>query len=69
MPLNALRGHTEYMLVKSVGPKVLCAESREYFSSVPFLNCGGGNRRCRHLSFLWEFLRVKSFCHLDGAQD
>ncbi|GFV46374.1 hypothetical protein TNCV_3232631 [Trichonephila clavipes] len=46
---NTLRVHTEYVLVKSVGPKVLWAESRvqgtgEYFSplSVPCLNCGGG---------------------------
>ncbi|GFX43134.1 hypothetical protein TNCV_2711781 [Trichonephila clavipes] len=35
---------------------------------VPCLNCGGGDRRCRHLSSLWEFLRAKSYCHLHGAQ-
>ncbi|GFW26566.1 hypothetical protein TNCV_1165001 [Trichonephila clavipes] len=37
MPPNTLRVHTEYVLIKSVGPKVLWAESRvqgtgEYFS-------------------------------------
>ncbi|GFS87934.1 uncharacterized protein TNCV_3426841 [Trichonephila clavipes] len=36
MPPNTLRGHTEYVLVKSAGPKVLWADSRvqgigEYF--------------------------------------
>ncbi|GFW67981.1 uncharacterized protein TNCV_1617421 [Trichonephila clavipes] len=36
MPSNTLRVHSEYVLVKSVGPKVLWAESRvqgtgEYF--------------------------------------
>ncbi|GFW69423.1 uncharacterized protein TNCV_487721 [Trichonephila clavipes] len=57
VPPNTLRVHAEYMLVKSVGPKVLWAESRvqgtgEKFpsSSVPCLNCGGGNRWGRHLS-------------------
>ncbi|GFY12678.1 uncharacterized protein TNCV_2448691 [Trichonephila clavipes] len=28
MPPNTLRAHTEYVLVKSVGPKVLWTESR-----------------------------------------
>ncbi|GFW19372.1 uncharacterized protein TNCV_1602671 [Trichonephila clavipes] len=41
MPLNTLRVHTEYGLVKSVGPKVLGAESRvqgtgEYFPPIQF---------------------------------
>ncbi|GFV53955.1 uncharacterized protein TNCV_2688241 [Trichonephila clavipes] len=51
VPPNTLQVHTEYVLVKSVGPKVLRAESRvqgtgENFPplSVPCLNCGGGNR-------------------------
>ncbi|GFS61641.1 uncharacterized protein TNCV_4312931 [Trichonephila clavipes] len=35
MPPNTLQVHTEYVLVKSV---------------VPCLNCGGGDRWCRHLS-------------------
>ncbi|GFY21158.1 uncharacterized protein TNCV_3992021 [Trichonephila clavipes] len=56
---NIFQVHTEYVLVKSVGPKVLWAESRvqgtgEFFPShsVPYLNCGGGDRWCRHLSSL-----------------
>ncbi|PRD38273.1 UNVERIFIED_CONTAM: hypothetical protein NCL1_03966 [Trichonephila clavipes] len=59
MPLNTLRVHTEYVLVKSVGPKVLWTESRVQGDwrifpspSVPCLNCGGGDRWCRHLSSL-----------------
>ncbi|GFY15979.1 uncharacterized protein TNCV_1286241 [Trichonephila clavipes] len=41
MPSNTLRVHTEYVLVKSVGPQVLWAESqvqgtREYFPPLQF---------------------------------
>ncbi|GFU07477.1 uncharacterized protein TNCV_2224731 [Trichonephila clavipes] len=41
MPPNTLRVHTEYVLVKSVGPKVSWAESRvqgtgEYFPPLQF---------------------------------
>ncbi|GFU41353.1 uncharacterized protein TNCV_3011711 [Trichonephila clavipes] len=41
MPPSALRVHTEYVLVKSVGPKVLWAESRvqgtgEYFPPLQY---------------------------------
>ncbi|GFS53906.1 uncharacterized protein TNCV_3761411 [Trichonephila clavipes] len=41
MPTNTLREHTEYVLVKSVGPNVLWAESRvrgtgEYFPTLQF---------------------------------
>ncbi|GFV79359.1 hypothetical protein TNCV_1903311 [Trichonephila clavipes] len=41
MPLNVLRVYTEYVLVKSVSPKVLWAESRvqgtgEYFPPLQF---------------------------------
>ncbi|GFV19524.1 uncharacterized protein TNCV_3664561 [Trichonephila clavipes] len=41
MPLNTLRVHTENVLVKSVGPKVLWADSRvqgtgEYFPPLQF---------------------------------
>ncbi|GFV56019.1 uncharacterized protein TNCV_2266051 [Trichonephila clavipes] len=60
MPPNTLRVHTEYVLVKSVGPRVLWAVAAETTSagdwrifpspSVPCLNCGGGDRWCRHLS-------------------
>ncbi|GFS48226.1 hypothetical protein TNCV_2296221 [Trichonephila clavipes] len=51
-----LRVHTECVLVKSVGLKVLWAESRvqgtgENFPPLQFpcLNCGGGDRWWRHL--------------------
>ncbi|GFT63914.1 hypothetical protein TNCV_2314021 [Trichonephila clavipes] len=49
LPPNTLQVHTEYMLIKSVGPKVSWAESQvqelEKISiSVPCLNCGGGDR-------------------------
>ncbi|GFV23438.1 hypothetical protein TNCV_4781501 [Trichonephila clavipes] len=53
MPPNNLRVHTENVLVKSV---------------VPFLNCRGGDRWCRHLSSLREFLQAKSYCYLYGAR-
>ncbi|GFW99737.1 uncharacterized protein TNCV_3419671 [Trichonephila clavipes] len=75
MPPNTHRVHTEYVLVKSVGPKVLWVESRVQGDwsifpspSVPCQNCGGGDRRCRHLSSLGEFRRANSYCHLYGAQ-
>ncbi|GFU69538.1 uncharacterized protein TNCV_1350981 [Trichonephila clavipes] len=51
MPPNTLRVHTENVLVKSVGPKVLWAESREqgtgeYFPPIQFhgkiVEIGGG---------------------------
>ncbi|GFU98521.1 hypothetical protein TNCV_3653521 [Trichonephila clavipes] len=35
------------------------------FSSMP--KCEGGDRWCRHLSSLWEFLRAESYCDLHGA--
>ncbi|GFW96819.1 uncharacterized protein TNCV_2159551 [Trichonephila clavipes] len=57
MPPNTLREHTEYVLVKSVRPKVLresitSAGDWRIFpsSSVPCQNCGGGDRWCHHLS-------------------
>ncbi|GFX17799.1 uncharacterized protein TNCV_2292481 [Trichonephila clavipes] len=76
MPPNTLRVHTENVLVKSVSPKVLWAESRvlgtgEYFPPIQFHGkigegeIGGGAIYC---SF-GEFLRAKSYCHLYGAQD
>ncbi|GFX82464.1 uncharacterized protein TNCV_2166121 [Trichonephila clavipes] len=75
MPSNTLRVHTEYVLVKSVGPKVLWAEitSAEDWRifpspSVPCLNCGGGHRWCCHLSSLRESRRAKSYCQLYGGQ-
>ncbi|GFX44662.1 uncharacterized protein TNCV_4441671 [Trichonephila clavipes] len=80
MPPNTFRVHTEYVLVKSVGPKVLWVVAAETTSAgdwrifpsppVPCLNCGSGDRWCRHkdLSSLREFHRAKSYCHLYGAQ-
>ncbi|GFU49396.1 uncharacterized protein TNCV_2161941 [Trichonephila clavipes] len=60
MPPNTLRVHTEHVIVKSVGPKVLWSVAAEtmgvggwrIFPSppVPCLNCGGGDRWCHHLS-------------------
>ncbi|GFW33968.1 hypothetical protein TNCV_286521 [Trichonephila clavipes] len=37
-------------------------------SRFPCLNCGGGDRWCRHLSSLQEFHRAKSYRHLSGSQ-
>ncbi|GFY33988.1 uncharacterized protein TNCV_4596961 [Trichonephila clavipes] len=60
MPPNTLRVHTEYVLVKSVEPKILWEVTAEttsagdwtIFPSSPILclNCGGGDRWCHHLS-------------------
>ncbi|GFX92136.1 uncharacterized protein TNCV_1740561 [Trichonephila clavipes] len=71
MPPNTLPVHTEYVLVKSVGPKFLWPESRaqgtgEYFpplqlhTKVVKVEIGGVaiNRPCG------EFRRAKSYCHL-----
>ncbi|GFU35865.1 uncharacterized protein TNCV_4029821 [Trichonephila clavipes] len=72
---NTLRVHTKCMLVKSVGPKVLWAESRvqetgEYFP--PFQS------RCKIVEVeiggvaiyrpIGEFRQANSYCHLYGAQ-
>ncbi|GFT24816.1 uncharacterized protein TNCV_3021121 [Trichonephila clavipes] len=75
MPPNSLRVHTENVLVKSVGPKVLWVESRvqgtgEYFPSIQFhgkiveVEIGGSAIYCP----FGEFFRAKSYCHLYGAQ-
>ncbi|GFY11819.1 uncharacterized protein TNCV_1530111 [Trichonephila clavipes] len=75
MPPNTLRVHTDNVLVKSVGPKVLWAVSRvqgtgEYFPPIQFhdkiveVEISGG---AIHRPF-GEFLRAKSYCHLYGAQ-
>ncbi|GFS57470.1 uncharacterized protein TNCV_1401541 [Trichonephila clavipes] len=75
MRSNTFRVHTEYVLVKSVGPKVLWAESRvqgtgEYFP--PLQSHGkiveveiGGVAIYRPFG---EFRRANSYCHLYGAQ-
>ncbi|GFX56509.1 uncharacterized protein TNCV_74551 [Trichonephila clavipes] len=58
MPPNTLRVYTEYVLVKSVGPKSsgLSHERRDWrrfpSPSVPCRYCGGGDRWCRYLSSL-----------------
>ncbi|GFU93938.1 hypothetical protein TNCV_1248091 [Trichonephila clavipes] len=36
--------------------------------ALPYLNCGGRDRWCRHLSSLGEFRRANSYCHLYGAK-
>ncbi|GFW98639.1 uncharacterized protein TNCV_2758181 [Trichonephila clavipes] len=71
MPPNILRVHTEYVLVKSVGPKVLWAVSRvqgvgEYFP--PLQSHGkiveveiGGVAIYRPFG---EFFRANSYCHM-----
>ncbi|GFV67096.1 hypothetical protein TNCV_1078761 [Trichonephila clavipes] len=61
MPPNTLRVHTEHVLVKSVGPKVLWTVAAEnhgcwVLENIPLLssaclNCGGGDSWCRHLSY------------------
>ncbi|GFX49119.1 uncharacterized protein TNCV_3077371 [Trichonephila clavipes] len=76
MSPNTFRVHTEYVLIKSVGPKVLWAESRvqgtgEYFpplqshGKIVEVEIGGG---AIHRPF-GEFLRAKTYRHLYGAQD
>ncbi|GFW32435.1 uncharacterized protein TNCV_675941 [Trichonephila clavipes] len=75
IPPNTLRVHTEYVLVKSVGPKVLWAESRgqrtgEYFPTLQFhakiveVEIGGV---AIYRPFR-EFYRANSCCPLYGAQ-
>ncbi|GFV17839.1 uncharacterized protein TNCV_3235891 [Trichonephila clavipes] len=76
MPPNTFRVHTEYVLVKSVGPKVLWAESRvqrsgEYLHPIQFhdkiveVEIGGA---AIYRSF-GELSRANSYCYLYGAQD
>ncbi|GFX49211.1 uncharacterized protein TNCV_293761 [Trichonephila clavipes] len=74
MPTNTLRVHTEYVLIKSVGPKVLWAEPRvqgtgEYFPPIQ-LHAKivveiGGDAIYRPFG---EFHQANSYCHLYGAQ-
>ncbi|GFY33747.1 uncharacterized protein TNCV_4594591 [Trichonephila clavipes] len=75
MPPNTLRVHLENVLVKSVGPKVLWAESRvqgtgEYFpplqSHGKIVEVGIGFGAIYRP--FGEFLRSKSYCRLYGAQ-
>ncbi|GFX83344.1 uncharacterized protein TNCV_908621 [Trichonephila clavipes] len=71
---NTIRVHTEYVLVKSVGPKVLCSESRvqetgEYFPPLQS-HCKiveveiEGVAIYRHFG---EFRRANSYSHLYRA--
>ncbi|GFX52543.1 uncharacterized protein TNCV_4325591 [Trichonephila clavipes] len=72
---DALRVHTEYVLVKSVGPKALRVESRvqgtgEYFPPLQFPTKIvdvkiGGVALYRPFG---EFRRANSYCHLYGDQ-
>ncbi|GFS65718.1 uncharacterized protein TNCV_3853641 [Trichonephila clavipes] len=75
MPPNTLRVHTEKVLVKSVGPKVLWDESQvqvtgEYFppiqphGKIVEVEIGGGAKYCP----FGEFLLTKTYSHLSGAQ-
>ncbi|GFU85311.1 uncharacterized protein TNCV_2386171 [Trichonephila clavipes] len=76
MPLNTLLVHTEYVLVKSMGPKVLWAESRvqgtgEYFSPLQFhvLIVKVDIRGVAIYRSFGEFRRANSYFHLYCAQD
>ncbi|GFW45111.1 uncharacterized protein TNCV_716131 [Trichonephila clavipes] len=76
VPPNTLQVHAEYVFVKTVGQKVLWAESRvqadwKIFPSPsgPCLNCGGGDRWCRHLSSLRELRRANLYYHVYGAKN
>ncbi|GFY29659.1 uncharacterized protein TNCV_1812391 [Trichonephila clavipes] len=75
MPQNTLRVHTKYVIVKSVGLKVLRAECRlqgtgEFFPPLQFrveivevvIGCVAIYRT------FGEFRRANSFCHLYGGQ-
>ncbi|GFU52263.1 uncharacterized protein TNCV_3052821 [Trichonephila clavipes] len=75
IPPNTLRVRTEYMLVKSVGPKVLWAESRvqgtgEYFPFIQFhakiVEVEIGGVAIYHP--FGEFHLDNSYCHLYDAQ-
>ncbi|GFX78680.1 uncharacterized protein TNCV_31201 [Trichonephila clavipes] len=75
MPPNTLRVHMEYVLVKSLGPKVLWAESRvqgagEYFPPLQFhskiVEVEIGDVAI-YRAFK-EFTRANSYCHVQGAQ-
>ncbi|GFX12324.1 uncharacterized protein TNCV_63701 [Trichonephila clavipes] len=70
MPPNTLRVHTEYVLVKSVGPKVLWADLRvqgtgEYFPPLQFhakiVEVEIGGVAIDHP--FREFCRANSYCH------
>ncbi|GFW15993.1 hypothetical protein TNCV_4432661 [Trichonephila clavipes] len=38
-------------------------------SQISYLNCGGGDRWCRHLSSFRELLRAKSYCTVLKVND
>ncbi|GFW38053.1 uncharacterized protein TNCV_834931 [Trichonephila clavipes] len=67
MPPNTLRVHTEYVLVKSVGPKScgLSHERRDWrilptHAEIVEVEIGG----VAIYRPFWEFRRAKSYCHL-----
>ncbi|GFS71798.1 hypothetical protein TNCV_3714931 [Trichonephila clavipes] len=73
MPPNTLRVHTEYVLVKSVGPKS-CGLNHErrglenislqFHAEIVEVEIGG----VAIYRLFGEFRRDKSYCHLYGAQ-
>ncbi|GFT12277.1 uncharacterized protein TNCV_4005331 [Trichonephila clavipes] len=76
---NTLRVHTDYMLVKSVGPKVLWAEARvqgngenfpplQFHAKIVEVEIDGGAIYHNVQSSLWKFHRAKSYCHMYGAE-
>ncbi|GFV69484.1 uncharacterized protein TNCV_2778991 [Trichonephila clavipes] len=75
MPPNTLRVNTEYVLLKSVGQKVLWAESRvqgtgDYFPPLQF-HVKVGEVEIDGVSIyhlFGEFHRANSYCHPYGAQ-
>ncbi|GFW66627.1 uncharacterized protein TNCV_1370601 [Trichonephila clavipes] len=75
MPSNTLRVRTEYVLFKSVGPKILWAVSRvqgtgEYFPPLQ-LHAYIGEMEIGGVAIyrpFGEFGRANSYCHLYGAQ-
>ncbi|GFV58009.1 uncharacterized protein TNCV_2573051 [Trichonephila clavipes] len=74
MPPNTLRVHTEYVLVKSVGPKY-CGLSHEHrdWRICPSLQFHAEIVEveiCRVAMYrpFGQFRRAKSYCHLYGAQ-
>ncbi|GFW50572.1 uncharacterized protein TNCV_2888751 [Trichonephila clavipes] len=75
MPPNTLRVDTEYVLVKSVGPKVFLAESREqgtgeYFPPLQFYTKVVEVKIGEVAIYrpFGEFRRTNSYCHLHSAQ-
>ncbi|GFV59715.1 uncharacterized protein TNCV_1907861 [Trichonephila clavipes] len=74
MPSNTILVHTEYVLVKSVGPKILWGESRVQGTEgyLPPLQLHALNVEVEIggvalYRLFEEFRRTNSYCHLYGA--